>query len=66
MEINLRNQVYLRGGYKALFLDNSEQSFTFGGGLRHDAVGTNLKIDFGYADYGRLENVQFVAFTVRF
>lgn len=65
-ELNLRNILYLRGGYKALFLDNSEQSFTFGAGLRYDAVGTNLKIDFGYADYGRLENVQFVAFTVRF
>ena len=66
MEINLRNQVFLRGGYKALFLNNSEQRFTFGGGLRYDAVGTNLKLDFGYADYGRLENVQFVSFTVRF
>jgi hypothetical protein len=66
MEINLRNVIYLRGGYKALFLKNSEQSFTFGAGLRYDAVGTNLKIDFGYADYGRLESVQFVALTVRF
>lgn len=66
MEINLRNQVYLRGGYKAAFLNNSEQSFTFGGGLRYDAVGTNLKLDFGYADFGRLENVQFMSFTVRF
>lgn len=66
MEVNMRNTIYLRGGYKALFLNNSEQSFTFGGGLRYDAVGTNLKIDFGYADYGRLDNVQFVALTVRF
>jgi hypothetical protein len=66
LEVNLRNTIYLRGGYKALLLDNSEQSFTFGGGLRYDAVGTNLKIDFGYADYGRLDNVQFVSFTVRF
>jgi hypothetical protein len=66
MEVNLRNTVYLRGGYKALFLNNSEQSFTFGAGLRYDAVGANLKIDFGYADYGRLDNVQFVSFMVRF
>ncbi|MDZ7290635.1 MAG: PorV/PorQ family protein [candidate division KSB1 bacterium] len=66
MEVNLRNLLYLRGGYKALFLKNSEQGLTFGAGLRYDAVGTNLKIDFGYADYGRLKNVQFVAFTVRF
>lgn len=66
MEVNLRNQIYLRGGYKALFLQDSEQSFTFGAGLRYDAVGTNLKLDFGYADYGRLDNVQFVSFTVRF
>lgn len=66
MEINLRNQVYLRGGYKAMFIKNGDPNFTTGAGLRYDAVGVHLKIDYAYADYGRLDNVQFVSFTVGF
>lgn len=66
VEISVRNLLYLRGGYRALFLDDSEQSYTFGAGLRYDAVGTHLRLDFGYADFGRLDNVQFISFAVGF
>lgn len=66
IEIGLKNILFLRGGYKGLFLENSEQGATFGAGLRYDAVGTNLRFDFGWADYGRLENVKFVSFGIRY
>ena len=66
VEIGLRNILFLRGGYKSLFLDNSEQGGTFGVGLRYDVVGTNLKVDFGWADYGRLKNVKFVSVGIRY
>ena len=66
LEIGVKNTVFLRGGYKSLFMENSEQGLTFGAGVRYDAVGTNLRFDFGYADYGRLDNVQFVSFSVRY
>ena len=66
VEISLGNIIFLRGGYKALFLDNSEQGATFGIGLRYDSVGLNLKLDFGWADYGRLEDVKFVSFAIRY
>jgi len=66
VELSLNDILLLRGGYKSLFLRNSEQSFTFGAGLRYNAVGTHLKIDYGYADYGRLENVQFVSLSLQF
>jgi len=66
VELGLKNTLFLRGGYKGLFLDNSEQGATFGVGLRYDAVGTNLKIDFGWADFGRLNNVKFVTFAIRY
>jgi hypothetical protein len=66
VEVGLRNILFLRGGYKALFMDNSEQGLTLGAGLRYDAVGTNIKLDFGWADYGRLESVQFVSFSIRY
>ncbi len=66
IEIGFQNIIFLRGGYKALFLENSEQGLTFGAGLKYDAVGTNLKFDFGWADYGRLKNVKFVSFAIKY
>ncbi len=66
VEIGLKNILFLRGGYKNLLMDNSEQGATFGAGLRYDAVGTNLKLDFAWADFGRLKNVKFVSLTIRY
>jgi hypothetical protein len=66
VEFGLRNTLFLRAGYKSLFLENSEQGLTFGAGLKYNVAGTHLKFDFGWADYGRLNNVQFVSFAVRY
>ncbi len=64
IETGLWNSVFLRAGYRALFQENSEQGLTFGIGLRYDAVGANFRLDFGYADYGRLESVQFFTLSI--
>ncbi len=49
----------LRGGYKSLFLEDSEESFTVGAGLNYPLMGNVLlRIDYAYADFGLLENVQ--------
>lgn len=66
VEIGFQNVIFLRGGYKALFLENSEQGFTFGAGLKYNIVGTDLKFDFGWADYGRLNNVKFVSVAIKY
>ncbi len=66
VEVGIRDMLFLRAGYRALLLENSEQGLTFGFGIRYDAVGTNLKFDFGWADYGRLNNVQFVSLSIRY
>jgi len=66
IEIGLRDVLFLRGGYKALFLDDSEQGVTLGVGLHYDIVGTNIRLDFAWADYGRLDNVKFVSFAIRY
>jgi hypothetical protein len=66
VEVGMRNVLFVRGGYKALFQDNSEQGLTLGGGLRYDAVGINVKLDYGWADFGRLDTVQFVSFSIRY
>lgn len=66
VEVGLHRVLFLRVGYRSLFLQNGEGGLTLGLGLRYDAVGTNIKIDFGWADYGRLKNVQFVSVSVRY
>jgi hypothetical protein len=66
LEVGIKNIVFLRAGYKSLFIESSEESFTFGAGLRYDIVGTNIKFDFGWADFGRLKNVQFISLAIRY
>lgn len=66
VEVGVKDVVFLRVGYKALLLENSEQGLTFGAGIRYDTVGANMTFDFGWADYGLLENVKFVSLGVRY
>lgn len=48
----------IRGGYKSLFLQDSEESFTLGVGLRQHLLGNiSLLADYCYADFGRLKAV---------
>ena len=49
-----------RLGYKSLFLRDSEQGLTLGGGLKYQITDQfGLMLNYGWADYGRLKNVQF-------
>lgn len=49
----------VRAGYKSLFLDESEESFTLGAGVRHRFVGNlGIQVDYAYQDFGRLASVQ--------
>jgi len=53
----------IRAGYKSLFLEESEESFTLGAGIQHRFVGNlGIKVDYAYQDFGRLANAQ--KFTV--
>jgi opacity protein-like surface antigen len=52
--------IFLRGGYKSLFLANSEESFTLGAGLNYElSSGLFVKVDYAYGDFGRLKNIQY-------
>lgn len=49
----------LRGGYKSMFLVDSEEGMTFGVGIKQSVVGTvQCCFDFAYQDFGRLTNVK--------
>ncbi len=66
-EYGFNELVFLRGGYKSLFLANSEEGFTAGVGAHIRLSGTViLKADYAYADFGRLDNTQRFSLMVRF
>ncbi len=51
--------VFIRGGFKSLFLDDSEESFSLGFGLKQRLLGNvAISVDYAYQDFGRLNNIQ--------
>ena len=58
-EYVLFNALALRGGYRTLFLEESQEGLTLGAGLEHELFdGTHFAIDYAYTDFGVLQNVQ--------
>ncbi|MEG8946380.1 PorV/PorQ family protein [Rosettibacter firmus] len=57
----------LRCGYKSLFLKDSEESLTFGFGLKQLFLGNvAIKVDYSYGSFGRLTNVQKFSLGITF
>jgi hypothetical protein len=52
------SKVFIRGGYKALFMEESQYGMSFGGGVIINLVGnTGIKMDYAYRELGILGNV---------
>lgn len=67
MEYCFQDFVFVRGGYKTLFLDDSEESYSLGFGIKKNLMGNvSLKVDYAYQDFGRLNNIQKFTLTVCF
>jgi opacity protein-like surface antigen len=61
IEFAWRENVFARVGYKSLFLRDSEQGLTLGVGINYTIENTaTLRLDYAYADYGRLKNIQYI------
>jgi hypothetical protein len=59
--------IALRGGYKALFLQDSEETFSLGFGLTQLVIGNvGIRFDYAYQDFGRLNNIQKFTLGVTF
>ncbi len=59
VEYAIREMFFLRAGYKTLFQDDSEEGFTAGGGIHYSFNPRfTLIMDYAYADFGVLNNVQ--------
>jgi len=60
LELAWREVVFVRVGYKSLFLKDSEQGLAWGLGLHYTIENTaTFKLDYAFADYHRLKNVQY-------
>lgn len=66
-EYTFNNFVSIRGGYKSLFLKDSEESFTVGFGLMQRLIGNvAIIVDYAYQNFGRLSDIQKFTLSVRF
>ncbi len=66
MEVTWKEIVFGRIGYKSLWLRDSEQGLTWGLGVHYGIPNVaTVKLDYGFADYGRLKNVQYFSLGVR-
>ncbi|MCC6549244.1 MAG: PorV/PorQ family protein [Ignavibacteriaceae bacterium] len=67
LEVGYDNMFFVRGGYKSIFLRDSEQELTFGGGFRYPVADQlSIELNYGFADYGRLKNVQYIDLSLQF
>ena len=66
-EYTYDNFISLRGGFKSLFLRDSEESFTVGFGLMQQLLGNvALVVDYAYQNFGRLSDIQKFTLSVKF
>jgi hypothetical protein len=66
-EYVFNNFFAIRGGYKSLFLSDSEESYTVGVGIQRAIVGdVRIALDVAYADFGRLDNAKKISFLIEF
>ncbi|MFZ1290369.1 MAG: PorV/PorQ family protein, partial [Melioribacteraceae bacterium] len=60
LEFSYNSMVFLRTGYKSLFLPNSEQGLTLGFGVNYSLTPElEFTFNYAYADYDRLKNIQY-------
>lgn len=57
----------IRGGYKSLFLKDSEETFSLGAGIKQLLLGNiSVQFDYAYQDFGRLNNIQKFSLSIIF
>jgi long-subunit fatty acid transport protein len=66
MEYAWRELLYLRAGYNQLFLEFSETGLTLGGGLRYNIGFCDLRVDYTYQYFGRLNAPQWLSLGLIF
>jgi len=66
-ELGWRESLFFRGGFKSLFLDESEEGYTLGGGARYELTAVNfIAVDYSYQDFGKFGGIQTIAISITF
>lgn len=66
-EYSYNDFIFIRGGYKSLFLQDSEEKFTAGFGLKQLLLNNvSLKIDYAYQNFGRFTDIQKFTLSIIF
>ena len=65
-EMEYRQQVAVRAGYQSLFMEDAEMGLTLGAGFRGRTSSFDYRLDYGWADQGRLEGTHRVTLGVTF
>jgi long-subunit fatty acid transport protein len=66
-EYTFNDFISLRGGYKSLFLTDSEETFALGFGLKQLLLGNiSIVLDYAYQDFGRLTEIQKFSVAINF
>ena len=63
LEYKLMQILTLRSGYR---FNYDEESFTFGAGINVSILDTRLLFDYGYGDFGNLNNIQSFSCSIQF
>jgi hypothetical protein len=67
VEYNWKEFFFLRGGYKSLGREDTEEGITAGIGIQYFINGLgNVNFDYGYNDYGLLEEIHTLGFGFSF
>ncbi len=65
-EVTFRDRLAFRAGYQNLFLENSEEGVTVGAGVMGNYQSTHYRLDYAWADQGRLNSTQRISVGVVF
>ncbi|MFA5833213.1 MAG: PorV/PorQ family protein [Bacteroidota bacterium] len=67
VEVAYDEMFFARVGYNSLFNENSEQGLTWGVGFNFQITNLNgIKVDYAFADHGRLNDVQYVTVSITY
>ncbi|MBN2008874.1 PorV/PorQ family protein [candidate division KSB1 bacterium] len=66
-EFSINDWIFLRGGYKSLFRDDSEEGLTLGAGLNYNSsTAGRWSLDYSFVDFGVLDSIQMFSFKLGF
>jgi len=67
LEFAFNELVFARAGYKSLLLDQTEEGLTWGFGVNFPVTNTTgVKVDYAFADFGRLKDVQYLTVSITY